>query len=196
MSPLFQNKYRIESARAQWWDYRNPGTYFITICTNQRQPSLGEIHGQHMYLSIVGQISLTCWHEIPRHQDIPITINACAILPDHMHGLLTLGYPSDPVAPVVERQQCCVSTTGIIPAHRIIQPNSVPSIMRNFKSAVTTYARQIGADFAWQPRYHDTIVRNPDSFRRIQQYITHNVAKHATSTNIGYHQRVIQDVGL
>lgn len=188
---LFRHRYRIESARAQWWDYGTPGSYFITICTKNRRPSLGQIHGHHMHLSVVGQIALTCWHEIPRHQTVPVTIDAFAILPDHIHGLLTMGYPNhhiDPVDPnVVETQQCCVST-------RRIQPDSIPSIIRNFKSAVTTYAHQVGADFAWQPRYHDTIVRNPYAYWRIHHYITHNVVKHAGHATCGYHQRVIKDL--
>ena len=32
----FQNKYRIASARAQWWDYDWNGAYYITICTHDR----------------------------------------------------------------------------------------------------------------------------------------------------------------
>ena len=188
---LFRHRYRIESARAQWWDYSTPGTYFITICTKNRQPSLGQIHGNHMHLSVVGQIALTCWHEIPRHQAIPVTIDACAILPDHIHGLLTLGYPTDHADHVdhVETQQCCVST-------RRIQPDSIPSIIRNYKSAVTTYAHQVGADFSWQPRYHDTIVRNPYAYERIHAYITQNVTIHANRIAIGYHQQVIKDLKL
>jgi REP element-mobilizing transposase RayT len=201
---LFRHRYRIESARAQWWDYSTPGTYFITICTKNRQPSLGQIYGNHMHLSVVGQIALTCWHEIPRHQTIPVTIDACAILPDHIHGLLTLGYPTDHVdhadhadhadradradhADRVETQQCCVST-------RRIQSDSIPSIIRNYKSAVTTYAHQVGADFAWQPRYHDTIVRNQYAYWRIHHYITHNVVKHARHATYGYHNQVIKDL--
>ena len=43
MSDKFQNKYRIPSARAQWWDYGNDGAYFITICTAHRECYFGTI---------------------------------------------------------------------------------------------------------------------------------------------------------
>lgn len=33
----YQNKYRIPSSRAQWWDYGWNGAYFITICTANRR---------------------------------------------------------------------------------------------------------------------------------------------------------------
>jgi hypothetical protein len=39
----FQGKYRIESLRAQWWDYSSNGAYFITICTKARKHFFGEI---------------------------------------------------------------------------------------------------------------------------------------------------------
>lgn len=41
----FKNKYRIASARAQWWDYGWNGAYFITICSKNRQHFFGEILG-------------------------------------------------------------------------------------------------------------------------------------------------------
>ncbi|MDD4513954.1 hypothetical protein [Massilibacteroides sp.] len=39
----YQNKYRIASSRAQWWNYANAGAYFITICTHHREKYFGTI---------------------------------------------------------------------------------------------------------------------------------------------------------
>lgn len=39
----FNNRYRIESARLKGWDYGCNGTYFITICTKNRNHYFGEI---------------------------------------------------------------------------------------------------------------------------------------------------------
>jgi putative transposase len=39
----FQDKYRIPSARATWWDYSWNGLYFITICTAGRKNYFGRI---------------------------------------------------------------------------------------------------------------------------------------------------------
>lgn len=33
---LFNNKYRIESTRLKGWDYGSEGSYFVTICTEDR----------------------------------------------------------------------------------------------------------------------------------------------------------------
>jgi hypothetical protein len=43
MSDKFQNKYRILSARAEWWNYGWNAAYFITICTAHREHYFGEI---------------------------------------------------------------------------------------------------------------------------------------------------------
>ena len=40
---LFKNKYRIESTRLKGWDYRNPGYYFVTICTKNRNHYFGAV---------------------------------------------------------------------------------------------------------------------------------------------------------
>lgn len=51
MPDNFQNKYRIESARLQNWDYGSNGAYFITICTKDRVHYFGEIDNGVMVLS-------------------------------------------------------------------------------------------------------------------------------------------------
>jgi len=38
------------------------------------------------------------------------------------------------------------------------------------------HARKNKINFAWQARFHDHIIRDDDSFYRIQQYIENNVA--------------------
>ena len=55
----FQDKYRIPSARLQNWDYGAAGSYFVTICTKDRECFLGEVRQQKMYLSEIGKIAET-----------------------------------------------------------------------------------------------------------------------------------------
>jgi putative transposase len=57
------------------------------------------------------------------------------------------------------------------------QSKNLASIIRGFKSAVTINARIINPDFGWQSRYHDHIIRNQNSFQRIQSYIINNPIK-------------------
>jgi len=62
------------------------------------------------------------------------------------------------------------------------KPGSISTIIRSYKSAVTKQARNIHADFAWQTRFHDHIIRNNDSFQRIENYIINNPKKWADDT--------------
>jgi len=53
---LYLNKYRIESNRLQFWDYSSPGSYFITVNTQDRLQILGKIENGSMILSDAGKI--------------------------------------------------------------------------------------------------------------------------------------------
>ena len=44
------------------------------------------------------------------------------------------------------------------------------------KSAATKFARDNAIDFAWQPRFHDHIIRNQNEMNRIVHYIENNPA--------------------
>jgi hypothetical protein len=57
------------------------------------------------------------------------------------------------------------------------QSMNLASIVRGFKIGVTKNARLIDPTFAWQPRYHDRIIRDEEAFQRIAEYIFNNPAK-------------------
>lgn len=52
--------------------------------------------------------------------------------------------------------------------------NSLSSIIGSYKSAVTKHAHRLGYTHEWQSRFHDHIIRDGRSFKRIQQYIITN----------------------
>ncbi len=83
------NKYRIPSARATWWDYRNTAPYFITICTKEHQHQLGNIIYDKMIPNVMGIYVQKCWEEIPLHFPFVELINFI-VMPNHIHGLLYL----------------------------------------------------------------------------------------------------------
>ena len=57
------------------------------------------------------------------------------------------------------------------------QSKNLASIMRGYKSAVTTYARKNKLRFEWHVRYHDHIIRNEEEYLRISNYIKNNPSK-------------------
>ena len=50
-------------------------------------------------------------------------------------------------------------------------------IIGQYKSAVTKYANEHGISFAWQPRFHDHIIRNWTEMNHISQYVQNNPIK-------------------
>ncbi|MBS4012129.1 MAG: hypothetical protein KGZ97_00005 [Bacteroidetes bacterium] len=90
----FKNKYRIASARAQWWNYGWNGAYFITICTQNRVHYFGEVNNGKMVLSNLGVIAYHFWNEIPNHCPF-VELGNFIVMPNHIHGILILDKPGD-----------------------------------------------------------------------------------------------------
>jgi len=55
------------------------------------------------------------------------------------------------------------------------QRKNLGSIMRGFKSSVTTYARKNKILFDWQPRYFDVLIRDDKALEKIRWYILNNM---------------------
>ncbi len=63
-NPTIHNR---QSIRLRGYDYSQPGFYFITICTKNRERLLGEISNNQMILSDAGQMVKKIWSEIPEY---------------------------------------------------------------------------------------------------------------------------------
>lgn len=172
----YNNKFRIESTRLQTWDYRNAGTYSITICTQNREHYFGEIFNDKMQLSSVGVIANILWHEIINHSN-NVALDEFVVMPNHIHGILVL---NDDKNDIGGRDVACnVSTETSEMKNEFMskispKSGSVGRIIGSFKSAVTKHAHRLGFDFAWQPRFYDHIIRNKKSLQKIQDYIINN----------------------
>ena len=175
---LYKNKYRIASARASWWDYGWAAPYFITICTKDRENYFGEVINGSMRLSQAGVLADVLWHQIPHHAQ-NVELGVFVVMPNHIHGILILNGDGGDGG----RDQACLVST-IDPADPPLSPsekrfrnpgkNTVSSIIGGYKSAVTKHANRLGIAMAWQPRFHDHIIRNDAEYQRINDYIESN----------------------
>ncbi len=87
MSEKFRKKYRIQSARAQWWNYGWNGAYFITIVTQHRRHFFGEIENGVMNTSFTGKLAHYYWYDIP-NQFPYAELGEFIVMPNHIHGIL------------------------------------------------------------------------------------------------------------
>jgi len=179
---LFRNKYRITSARAPWWDYRASAPYFITICTKNRQYLFGYIENEEMHLNDLGMKVWEFWYEIPKHFPFVELINF-VVMPNHVHGLLYLINDITGIATVETLHATSLqppqppqplSNKNEFMANIAPKKGSLSSVIRSFKSAVTSYANDNNIQSDWQSRFHDRIVRNAEEYQRIFDYITNN----------------------
>ena len=175
MTDKFQGKYRITSARLQNWDYGWNAAYFVTICTHGREHYFGDIIDGIMQLSEIGHLANKYWSEIPKHFPF-VELDVFVVMPNHVHGIVIINKPND--ERYVETQNFASlpseSRNKFGP-----QSKNLASIIRGFKIGVTKNARTINADFAWQSRFYDHIIRNDESFSRIRDYIKSNPLKWA-----------------
>ncbi|MGC9384873.1 MAG: transposase [Kosmotogaceae bacterium] len=186
----FQNKYRIPSARAPFWDYGWNAAYFVTICIRGRKCFFGDVVDGRMELSAIGHIANSCWFEIPNHFPF-VELGAHVVMPNHVHGIVIINKPDN--GDNVERTGGgAVETQNFasLSPETPLSPDSsksknqfgpqsqnMASIIRGFKIGVTKNARLVNPDFAWQSRYHDHIIRNQISYQNISEYIINNPLK-------------------
>lgn len=177
LSDKFKNKYRIPSTRLSCHDY-NDGVYFITICTKNREYYFGEISNDEMHLSEIGQYAEKSMKMIEElHQDTNIPL--FQIMPNHIHLIIIVETPWD-------RQETPYYDVSTMKTGGRAEPKDMRGIANNcgrlshiisgFKSAVTKFAKEQDAPFAWQPRFYDRIIRNDDELNLITEYIRNNVA--------------------
>ena len=172
----YKNKYRISSARLLNWDYTNNGAYFITICTKNRKHFYGEIVANEMILNEIGITVQKFWLSIPIHFPF-VELGNFVVMPNHMHGILVIeNRPVESLNPkVYDRRNSVIPKQKNEQMSRISpKPGSISTIIRSYKSVVTTNAHLIDINFHWQTLFHDHIIRNSKSFETIQNYIADN----------------------
>jgi len=185
MSHLFNNKYRISSARLENWNYANAAMYFVTICTKNRKNYFGEIVEKQCITSLqpteIGKIAHSEWYKtIELRSDMNLELGEFVVMPNHIHGIIMFG--ANEFNTKRRDTMHCVSTNANANANGYKnqfapQYKNLSSIIRGYKSGVTTFARKNNIYFNWQSKFHDHIIRSMDEYQRISNYIINNPAK-------------------
>jgi len=77
------------SIRLKGYDYSQPGAYFITICTHERECLFGEIVNDEMILNDYGKIVYEEWFLSAKiRNEIELYENEFVVMPNHIHGIV------------------------------------------------------------------------------------------------------------
>ena len=131
------------------YDYSQPGAYFITICTRNRQKILSNIVGDdaHIVPKPYGKI-------VEKYIRNEPAVEKYVIMPDHIHMIVRID----------------------VGTMRASSPTkSVSSVVRSIKILST---KEIGKSI-FQRSYYDHIIRNQQDYNEIWEYIENNPEKWA-----------------
>ncbi len=163
------------SYRLRNWDYGWPAQYFITICTLNRICWFGEIIDGEMKLSENGKIVQAEWlRTFELRKDMNLSKGEYVVMPNHFHAIISIGHNEHNTSWKPIHDPGRIAMHGNPAGYKNQfgpQSKNLASIIRGFKSAVTINIRSTHPTFAWQPRFHDHIIRNEYAYRVISSYI-------------------------
>ena len=80
------------SIRLRGYDYSQPGSYFVTVCTKGRECLFGNVIYEEVALNFAGRVVQEEWSytEIIRPEG---QVDEFVIMPNHIHGIITIREP-------------------------------------------------------------------------------------------------------
>jgi putative transposase len=174
-------KLHHRNIRLPKYDYSREGSYFITICAQDRLFVFGDIAEKQIKLNKWGLIVEQCWHDLVKHYT-GIELDAFVIMPNHVHGIIVITGDVTVIHNVGEGLK--PSPTGTDGDK--IKCHGLTEIVRAFK---TFSAREINeqrntqGQKVWQRNYYERIIHNELSLNKIREYIINNPRNWHTDGN-------------
>jgi putative transposase len=189
MSQFDAQKYHRRSIRLKGYDYSQPGAYFVTIVTHQRETLFGEIVNGEMRLNPLGKLVKKCWLTISIHFP-QARLDEFVIMPNHLHGIifLSMGEASADNALTLLKYPMQADASPLPPMGT--KPQSLGAIIQNFKSISTRLTNSLyfnSGSKLWQRNYYEHIVRDERELSRIRQYICNNPLQWETDQENPFH---------
>ena len=175
---MIVTKFKRHSIRLRDYDYSEPGAYFLTVCTKERERLFGEINQGEMKLNGAGKIVQSIWVQLPKR--FPnIELNEFVIMPNHVHGIISIldlnvgaGFPR----PI--KMSNNPSVRGAVTAP--LQSGSLGQIVAYFKYQSTkqiNLLRNMPGVPIWQRNYYEHVIRDEHELFEMRQYTQENPLK-------------------
>ncbi len=154
-----------KSIRLKNYNYSQPGMYYVTICVNNRKYLFGDIYNEKMILNKYGRIIQKEWCKTEKIRK-NIELDEFIIMPNHIHGIIN-----------IVRAHCNVPVHNHVEKFGCSTPNSIPTIVKLFKSTTTKQINQLRnmpKQPIWQRNYYEHTIRTEFNLNRIRHYILDN----------------------
>ena len=170
------------SIRLKGYDYTQPGAYFVTFCSYQRDEIFGEVINGEMKLPPLGEIVRQEWFRSGEiRKEIQLFEDEFVVMPNHGHGIVWI-VGADGVrlnnAGADAMRPNTIHPNPKQDAHRASlrrAPRSLGSFIAGFKASVTSRAkRELTITGIWQRNYYEHIIRNDRELKNIRWYILNN----------------------
>jgi REP element-mobilizing transposase RayT len=179
-------KHHRRSIRLKGYDYTQPGAYFITLVTYQREYLFGEVVKGEVVLNEWGYLALNEWQRLGQRYE-QVIIDESIVMPNHVHGILLIRGKSDAVGAGQETTLQIAPNFFAPPLPHAplrdasgVVPGSVGAIVGAYKSTtsrlINGLRNTIGAS-VWQRNYYERIIRDEAELRHIREYILNNPLK-------------------
>jgi putative transposase len=159
-------RHHRRSIRLREYDYALAGSFFITICTHERECLFGDVEDDEVQLNELGRIARDEWDRSAKVRR-ELETGGFVVMPNHIHGIVHIMSLSD------------VGASGARPDGSLprLPRKSLGAFVAGFKSAVTrriNTGRDAEGAAVWQRNYYEHIIRNEEDLSRIEAYIEDN----------------------
>jgi putative transposase len=145
------------SIRLKDYEYSQEGAYFVTMCTQNHKPLLGEIRNAEMVLNEYGKIAADCWLWLSKQYQ-HVELDEWILMPNHMHGIIILCRGGSRTAP----------TENYKPLGRLI------GAFKTISTKQINAIRGTPSNRVWQRNYYEHVIRNETDLDDVRQYIINN----------------------
>jgi len=191
------DKHHRHSIRLKGYDYSQPGGYYVTIVTQNRECLFGDVVDGKMALNEAGQM-IKKWYLELENKFTDILCDAYVVMPNHFHSIIiNVGAdlrvcPNDAdlrVCPNDADLRVCPNDADLRGENEMgehVGGEHVGSPLRQivqwFKTMTTNeYIRGVKQNKwppfnkkLWQRNYWEHIIRDENDFNRIREYIVNN----------------------
>jgi REP element-mobilizing transposase RayT len=171
-------RHHRRSIRLPGYDYSQAGSYFVTICAQDRECLFGDVVDGRVVLNDAGWMAQIVWDELTEHYpDMQLDEYVVMRMPNHFHGIVIL--VGAPLVGALSQEQRAGTTapTTVAPTLGNIIGAYKPITTDQYVASVKQHGWPPFNRRVWQRNYYEHVVRDDDELDRIREYIATNPAR-------------------